>query len=152
MNIAYNYSDTQYCCGAVVADNGDIGCKYESPFTLAEATVIPGVAFLENNGVDNSSSSTDCKSSSQCVAVEAGISVPLGVIAIACFAWALWERRRQRAPRYLHAGESEMVYPSDGRQKHAVELHSSHGPVGVSELMDSRQEYKEAPSEGVTRT
>lgn len=91
MNIGFNYTDTKYCCGSAVSENGDVGCKYEDPFELSQATVIPGVAYLANNGAENSTSSSS-PSSSSCVAVEAGVGVPLGVIAIATTIWALWER------------------------------------------------------------
>jgi hypothetical protein len=45
MNIGYNYCETQYCCGAMIVDNGEPRCKYKQPFTPMEATVIHDTAY-----------------------------------------------------------------------------------------------------------
>jgi hypothetical protein len=146
MNIGYNYSKTQYCCGAVIADNGEPGCKYEQPFTLTEATVLPDAAFLENNGDSNSTES--CQPSSRSIAIEAGVSVPLGVIAIAAILWALWERRHRRNPKGLSAEGSEMGYVLPrSRQRRMAELNAPESNASIQELMDTGREYKEAPGE-----
>lgn len=149
MNIGFNYSQTQYCCGTAISDNGNVGCKYEEPFELSQATVIPGVAYLANNNAENCSSPSSPPASSSCVAVEAGVGVPLGVIAIATAIWALWERRNRRHPRHLLVNDSERgVSPaSSGRQLRTAELNASGATSQLPELMDTGNEYKEAPAE-----
>ncbi|KAE8330321.1 hypothetical protein BDV39DRAFT_213095 [Aspergillus sergii] len=149
MNIGYNYSSTQYCCGTVIVDNNAVGCKYEDPFELTEATVIPGVAYLANNGVNGNSTSSP--SSSSCIAVEAGVSIPLGVIAIAAGIWALWERRRRRRqPRnYSPMSDAEgsvSVAPAPSHSHQTAELGGQGVAMPLPELMDTRTEYREAPS------
>lgn len=151
INLGYNFSDTEYCCNNVIADNGSVRCKYEEPFKLTQGTVIPDAGFLKNNNNNSScnsssTSSTKMRSSSSCVAVEAGVSVPLGVLAIATTIWAFWERRRRRRfnGQLIQNAEAGLVPAS--RQRRIGELHSSaKAGATIPELMDTGREYKEAP-------
>lgn len=152
INLGYNFSHTRYCCNNVIADNGSVACKYEEPFELTQGTVIPDAGFLKHNGDSNSSSPTSpgsIRSSASCVAVEAGLSVPLGLIAIAAVAWAFWERRRQRknaAQFPLGSLDTEPNLPTS-RQQRTAELHASRIKKTIPELMDTGKEYKEAPGD-----
>ncbi|KAJ5587332.1 uncharacterized protein N7459_003097 [Penicillium hispanicum] len=144
MNIAYNYSGTQYCCGAVIADNGQPSCRYEKPFELPQGTIIPGVAFLEKNGVRNSSG---LEQSSSCIAVEAGMSVPLGVLVIAMIIWALWECHGWRHMK-ISLGQFQMGQSLPGSQQcRTAELNAPVSTSRIPELADTGRDYKEVPSD-----
>ncbi|KAJ5152366.1 hypothetical protein N7492_010661 [Penicillium capsulatum] len=150
INLGYNFSNTEYCCANVLADNGSIRCKYEEPFKLPTGFVIPDAGFLTNNGGGNSSSTpspTKMRSSSSCVAVEAGVSVPLGLIAIATAIWAIWERRRRRQMNKLFSTRgTEAGLVTGSRQQRVAELHTlPKAGATIPELMDTGREYKEAP-------
>ncbi|KAL4999592.1 hypothetical protein BDV10DRAFT_164599 [Aspergillus recurvatus] len=144
--IPYNNTDqgAYYCCNSIVNDvtGPNPSCDLDlEPFTLTSATIVPGAALLENyvqaSDSDNTANTsttarneTDAcpdsgKSSSNAnattVAVGAGVGVPLGVAALAGFAWALYERRRRlqvitssdKAPvaDYSPVTASEEFYP-----------------------------------------
>ncbi|KAE8371341.1 hypothetical protein BDV26DRAFT_276306 [Aspergillus bertholletiae] len=90
-------------------------------------------------------------SSSSCVAVEAGVSVPLGVIAITATIWALWERcrRHRQLSKYSPMGDAEgslSVPPAPSHQHQTVEFNGQGVVIPLPELMDTRTEYREAPS------
>ncbi|RDW76290.1 uncharacterized protein DSM5745_06282 [Aspergillus mulundensis] len=117
--IPYNNTEegVYYCCNSIV--NNSTGprpsCAWDTdPFTLQSATIIPGAALLENyaqvSDSDTTNTSTaeqnktvDClnagtntsSSNSKEVAIGAGVGVPLGVLALAGIAWALYERRQR---------------------------------------------------------
>lgn len=150
MGVGYNKSDSRYCCGAIRAEDDSVKCTFEEPFQISEGTVLPDVAYLENNGVKNTTSDSNTTydhQSNSCLAVEAGVSVPLGVIAVASFIWALWERRKRRHPGGFGAVGSESGLPLRGsRQVRTAELNAPGGHI-LPELMDTRTEYKEVPSE-----
>ena len=50
MEIGYNKTDSRYFYGA----KDEMKCSYDEPSELTQGTILPGVAFLENNGVSNS--------------------------------------------------------------------------------------------------
>ncbi|RHZ45665.1 uncharacterized protein CDV56_103464 [Aspergillus thermomutatus] len=129
--MGYDTTNAKYCCGAVVDDNGSLGCQVGDAFTIEKGAVIPGVAALA--GYSNSSSNTTCtigdssSPSSHDVAIGAGVGVPLGVIALAAIAWALWERRQCKYARLesVPATGAQAIgqYPSHGvYQPHPAEL------------------------------
>ncbi|KAL4907649.1 hypothetical protein BDW74DRAFT_111482 [Aspergillus multicolor] len=118
VNYSFRNSISRYCCGTVFGSNdstSDTTCRDGEPFTVPDAEALPGYALLANvtsfntstdSGSDSSnescstpsSPSTATWSSSTCheTAIGAGIGVPLGVIALASVAWALWERRKRK--------------------------------------------------------
>lgn len=109
------------------------------PFTLQSATIVPGAGLLKNyvelSDSDNTTNTTarnktdacadadtlDANIDAKTVAVGAGLGVPLGVLALAGFVWALYERRRRlrtvtsdsKAPvaEYSPMTVSEEFYP-----------------------------------------
>ncbi|KAL4905769.1 hypothetical protein BDW74DRAFT_12688 [Aspergillus multicolor] len=118
--IPYNNTEegVYYCCNSIV--NNSTGtkpsCAWDvEPFTLQSATIIPGAALLEgyvqvsdsdsttNTSTTAQNATVDCpspdssssSSDSHDVAIGAGVGVPLGVLALAGIAWALYERRRR---------------------------------------------------------
>jgi hypothetical protein len=151
---------TQYCCGKVELSNGKTTCRYGDPFTIAEGTVLPGVAYLSNVtytvSIDNSttcdnltlSTSSRSSSPSRDVAIGVGVGVPLGVIALLSFAWALWERRKlsqmkqMKASLFTEGDYTELYRPSQppaelsATGSGAAELDSQHEP----KYMDFRAE------------
>lgn len=141
---------TQYCCGKVELTNGKTTCRYGDPFTIAEGTVIPGVAYLSNvtytdsienkTTCDNSTSSTSSESSSsnRDVAIGVGVGVPLGVIALLSLAWALWERRNLSQMKASMTKEEAYIGPYRPAQR-PVELSAT--ASGAAEL-DSQSEPK----------
>ncbi|KAL4805296.1 hypothetical protein BDV18DRAFT_160957 [Aspergillus unguis] len=94
--------------------NDTLGCSNgEEPFQVPDAEALPGVAVLGNvtsfDAPNSTNSNTTCTlpspssdaatcsgSNGSCheTAIGAGVGVPLGVIALASVAWALWERRK----------------------------------------------------------
>ncbi|KAL4759649.1 uncharacterized protein BDW70DRAFT_79389 [Aspergillus foveolatus] len=118
--VPYNSTDqgVYYCCNSIVNNvtGPNPSCDLDlEPFTLQSATIVPGAGLLKNYvelsdsdntantnitarnrtdacaDADTSDSNTDVKT----VAVGAGLGVPLGVLALAGFLWALYERRRR---------------------------------------------------------
>ncbi|GAB1201897.1 hypothetical protein APSETT445_000492 [Aspergillus pseudonomiae] len=101
---------TLYCCNSVVADRGKTVCSNlpggasQTPFTVTSGEIIPDVAGLSGLVRASNSSSSAPNNTKTCVqdssretAIGAGVGVPLGIIALGCMAWAVWERRaRQR--------------------------------------------------------
>ncbi|KAJ5683482.1 hypothetical protein N7462_006647 [Penicillium macrosclerotiorum] len=164
----WNSSDSLYCCGRVMnSQNGDLTCHYGSPFTLSQTNVLDGVAYLANNtsnSTSNGNSSTTptdissgtesdtpnsesttasggSSSSQRDIAIGVGVGVPLGILALASVAWALWERRRfsqlkSSSPRLQELGLLELSH----RSAQPVELSAASNP---SELMGSIKDIKE---------
>ncbi|GMG45775.1 unnamed protein product [Aspergillus oryzae var. brunneus] len=119
VNVGFSGSSSKYCCGSVTVKDGSTTCSSEGdPFTITMGTAIPGVAALAVNNSDSDSGSgsgsgSDSNNNSTCddadyklkekaldnhdVAIGVGVGVPLGVIAIASIAWALYERRQRRS-------------------------------------------------------
>ncbi|GIJ88013.1 hypothetical protein Asppvi_006929 [Aspergillus pseudoviridinutans] len=99
--MGYDTTDAKYCCGSVV----DNKCADGDPLTMDNGAVIPRVAAVA--GYSNASSITNAtcptgnssSSPSHDVAIGAGVGVPLGAIALASIAWALWERRQCKYAR-----------------------------------------------------
>ncbi|KAI9741257.1 MAG: hypothetical protein M1834_002973 [Cirrosporium novae-zelandiae] len=99
---ADNISQSTFCCGVPVAsdDGNSTQCPWDKkPFTLDAGQAILGHAGLadvvlasdsDNNSTTGSSNSSD---SGREAAVGAGVGIPLGLIALASIAWAVWERR-----------------------------------------------------------
>lgn len=99
-----------YCCNDVVSNTGNTPCDHnQSAFQIQDAKMIPGYAALtaytlkNNSSSPNSTNSTlagnstsSSSSSNHDTAIGAGVGVPLGVIAVAAIAWALWERSKLR--------------------------------------------------------
>lgn len=80
------------------------------------------------------------------MAVEAGVSVPLGVIAIAATIWAFWERRRRRRVDEKLVENSEEGLVPASRQRRTAELHTAaRTGAPIPELMDTGKDYKEVP-------
>ncbi|KAJ5390791.1 uncharacterized protein N7496_001859 [Penicillium cataractarum] len=148
--VTWNEVKTQYCCGKVELSNGKTTCRYGDPFTIAEGTVIPGVAYLSNvtytgsientTTCDNSTSSTlrGPSSSNRGFAIGVGVGVPLGVIALLSLAWALWERRKFSQMKASTPMEGAYIGPYRPAQR-PVELSATGS--GAAEL-DSQSEPK----------
>ncbi|KAL4945299.1 hypothetical protein BDV06DRAFT_219412 [Aspergillus oleicola] len=109
--VNYSYRDkvSTYCCGTVVDGDNTTACyNGDAPFTIPSGEALPGYALLGNvtslNTTDSSDNNTcstlpvTTDSSSECheTAVGVGVGVPLGCIALASIAWALWERRKSK--------------------------------------------------------
>ncbi|KAB8279560.1 hypothetical protein BDV30DRAFT_3368 [Aspergillus minisclerotigenes] len=119
VNVGFSGSSSKYCCGSATVKDGSTTCSSDGdPFTITMGTAIPGVAALAVNNSDSDSGSgsgsgSDSNNNSTCddadyklkekaldnhdVAIGVGVGVPLGVIAIASIAWALYERRQRRS-------------------------------------------------------
>ncbi|KAE8358472.1 hypothetical protein BDV27DRAFT_169398 [Aspergillus caelatus] len=119
INVGFSGKDSQYCCGSVTVKDGKTTCTSEGdPFTITMGTAIPGVAGLSVSNNNNNNSNSDSGSGSgstnntdsTCddqrlkekaldnhdIAIGVGVGVPLGLIAVASIAWALYERRQRR--------------------------------------------------------
>lgn len=153
VNMGYDTTNAKYCCGSVV----DNGCQVGDPFTIENGAVIPGVAALAGYSNSSSITNTTCSNSSSMatssnsssitntscptenrsspsshdVAIGAGVGVPLGIIALASIAWALWERRQCKHARLESApaagaqaiGQHQYPYPPHSvYQTHPAEL------------------------------
>ncbi|KAL4814087.1 hypothetical protein BDW67DRAFT_94499 [Aspergillus spinulosporus] len=118
--VPYNSTDqgVYYCCNSIVNNvtgpNPSCDLNLE-PFTLQSATIVPGAGLLKNyvelsdsdnitntNGtaLNRTDACADSKTSgsntnAKTVAVGTGLGVPLGVLALAGFVWAMYERRRR---------------------------------------------------------
>ncbi|KAF7594920.1 hypothetical protein BBP40_007956 [Aspergillus hancockii] len=111
VNVGYSGSSSKYCCGAVTYKDNEITCAAEGdPFSIDFGTAIDGVAGLAGKDTSSTTSaSSTATATARCesakeeawsranhdVAIGAGVGVPLGVIAVASIAWALWERRQR---------------------------------------------------------
>ncbi|OJJ00941.1 hypothetical protein ASPVEDRAFT_107469, partial [Aspergillus versicolor CBS 583.65] len=105
---SYKSKVAQYCCGSADVSNTTTKCYDGSnAFRVPDAEAVPGYALLGNiTSFNASTDSPDSPNNTSCpieqtntsscheTAVGAGIGVPLGVIALASVAWALWERRK----------------------------------------------------------
>ncbi|RHZ62929.1 hypothetical protein CDV55_107061 [Aspergillus turcosus] len=142
--MGYDTTNAKYCCGSV-ADNG---CQVGNPFTIENGAVIPGVAALAGYSNSSSMANTTCSNSSSItnttcptenssspsshdVAIGVGVGVPLGIIALASIAWALWERRQCKYARLESApaagaqalGQHQYPYPPHSvYETHPAEL------------------------------
>jgi hypothetical protein len=78
------------------SDNTAICAKNYSTFQIPDSSIVPGYALLSDyTTVSNATSSTGSNpSGNHNVAIGVGVGVPLGLIALAAIAWALWERRK----------------------------------------------------------
>lgn len=115
-----NDTDWQYCCvGSEYGNDYSSACADGgSPFTIASASLIYGVAALSSAElVPDTASSTatsaatassatasgaaasarECcpDSGAEIGAIGAGVGVSLGVISLSAIAWAFWERRKR---------------------------------------------------------
>ncbi|CEL08955.1 hypothetical protein ASPCAL12099 [Aspergillus calidoustus] len=152
-----------YCCNSIQNNNTGFlpRCAWDlDPFTLSSATIVPGVALLENyeqastttnNTIETPlpSNSTETplecpktQSSNNDVAIGAGVGVPLGVLALLAVAWALLER--QRRAKYFQslaaANNSSVPLYSARKQMNPQELFS--GPAEPAELGGNRIERR----------
>jgi hypothetical protein len=90
-----------------VSNDSTIACRDGDDFTVPSGDVIPGYALLANVtslSIVRSEPTAVTPIIPDCheAAIGAGVGVPLGVIALASIAWALFERRRRkRAPMSL---------------------------------------------------
>ncbi|KAL2820420.1 hypothetical protein BJX63DRAFT_418500 [Aspergillus granulosus] len=125
-----------YCCNSIVNHPSDVNlaCAWNAdPITLASATIMPGVAILEDYTLksdDNSSINTSASSeggeeastehsSPNTVAIGAGVGVPLGIIALFGIAWALFERRKRKGLQ----NTQKMAIEANGCRLITVPLH-----------------------------
>lgn len=87
-------------------DKTPVCAQNYSTFQIPNSRIVPGYALLSDyTTVSKDTSSNATSSNSTCptkansngdhnVAVGVGVGVPLGLIALASIAWALWERRK----------------------------------------------------------
>jgi hypothetical protein len=161
VNVGYSGSSSKYCCGAVAYKDNEVTCAAEGgPFSIDFGTAIAGVAGLAVNNTDSDSgssgnSTTVCDnnsgssgsstskegaeeggSSNRDVAIGAGVGVPLGAIALASVAWALWERRQRRVAERVGTA----VAGKEGGEEYMNldVLGGGGGNVQPAELVDSR--------------
>jgi hypothetical protein len=100
--VLYTYLDStaKYCCNNIVADDNTAICANNyTTFEIPDASIVPGYNLMADYVLANSTNSTNSTKSSSSssnhdTAIGAGVGVPLGVIALASIAWALWERRK----------------------------------------------------------
>lgn len=80
------------------SDNTPICASNYSTFQIPDSSIVPGYALLSDyTTVSNATSSTCTNPNGDhyvTVGVGVGVGVPLGLIALASIAWALWERRK----------------------------------------------------------
>jgi hypothetical protein len=144
----YNGSSTIHCCGTANWENGTVNCGNFKSVDVPHGTAIPGVAGLSAASATatsspGSSTSTPTSTSNPAsggsnsnreAAVGAGVGVPLGVIALASIAWALWERRARftalSQTANVPASMNQPVFYQPGAPRPPVEL----GASDVSEL------------------
>ncbi|KAL2823497.1 hypothetical protein BDW59DRAFT_148689 [Aspergillus cavernicola] len=124
VNLSYQNQVSRYCCGTAISNDSSVACRNGDDFTVPTGEVVAGYALLANvtsleaasdspGSSANSSGSTGSPAisgnSSSCheTAIGAGVGVPLGVIALASLAWALFERRRGK-----RAAQSSTASPS----------------------------------------
>ncbi|KAJ5201440.1 uncharacterized protein N7498_006103 [Penicillium cinerascens] len=109
----------EYCYNsAVISVNDTLVCSridetWQTPFKIADGSIIPDVAALSglvkesstsgvaNNTNNDHETATQFKSndSNNDAAIGAGVGVPLGVIALFAIGWVLWERHmRKKTP------------------------------------------------------
>lgn len=119
-----------FCCGPLASSNNSVTCspvngQSQYPFTLAQGTLIPGVAALANSKTIMSMSmrmNSSHESTAMCSSmtnlklntVGVGVGVPLGVTTIAALLWGLYERRRRKREAVAAAAPSVPVF-SDSR-------------------------------------
>ncbi|OJD10925.1 hypothetical protein AJ78_08188 [Emergomyces pasteurianus Ep9510] len=164
VNFGYSGKDSKYCCGGVSIVDGKLGCMNgDASFTLPRGEAILGVAGLAgNNSSPNDPSTTTSTTNPQptpthpgttaptpspeltCptshdTAIGVGIGVPLGVIALAALAWAMWERRGKRqalaaaaAGGAVYSAQTEYA-TQPYHQKNIAELP---GRTAIAELME----------------
>ncbi|GAB1193481.1 hypothetical protein APSETT444_002699 [Aspergillus pseudonomiae] len=103
--LGYKIDPHQYTDGTYGQDpTSNRGGASQTPFTVTSGEIIPDVAGLSGLVRASNSSSSAPNNTKTCVqdssretAIGAGVGVPLGIIALGCMAWAVWERRaRQR--------------------------------------------------------
>ncbi|KAI9741245.1 MAG: hypothetical protein M1834_002961 [Cirrosporium novae-zelandiae] len=109
-----NSTVSTWCCGMpeISKDGNSLVCpNSESAFELDVGSIIVGRAALANATISSSSGSSDTSatstlsssssssgsSSSKETAIGVGVGVPLGVVALASLAWAIWERKNRLA-------------------------------------------------------
>lgn len=142
---SYKNKVSRYCCGEAALSNTTTACYDGSDaFRIPNAEAVPGYGLLGNvtsfNASTNSPDSPDSPNNTSCpveqtnssscheTAVGAGVGVPLGVIALASVAWALWERRKGR-----QASISSLAQTSSPG-KSALGVYVTGSSNGVSEL------------------
>ncbi|KAL4882373.1 hypothetical protein BJY04DRAFT_40453 [Aspergillus karnatakaensis] len=104
VNFSFRQGVSRYCCGTAISNGSSLACRDGDDFTVPTGQVLAGFALLENVTALNQSSNTPnsppsiITGSEECheTAIGAGVGVPLGVIALASIAWALFERRRRK--------------------------------------------------------
>ncbi|KAJ5306932.1 hypothetical protein N7508_005947 [Penicillium antarcticum] len=146
----YNGSSTIHCCGTANWEDGTVNCGNFKSVEVPHGTAIAGVAGLSaassvtatsspgsSTSAPTSTSNPTSDSGSNAkreAAIGAGVGVPLGVIALASIAWALWERRaRVKAlsqPISAPAPMNQPFFHQPGTPRPPVEL----GASDVSEL------------------
>lgn len=136
----------RYCCGSAEVSNTTTKCYDGSnAFRVPDAEAVPGYALLGNiTSFNASTDSPDSPNNTSCpieqtntsscheTAVGAGVGVPLGVIALASVAWALWERRKGK-----QASNSALA-PANSPGTSAPGVYVAGSNTGVSE-MDSQK-------------
>jgi hypothetical protein len=96
-----------------------------STFQIPDSSIVPGYALLSDyTTVSNTTSSTGSNNNNHVViGVGVGVGVPLGLIALASIAWALWERRKLN--RYMNepmASAKPSPYSDAGPQQQAYNM------------------------------
>ncbi|CRG89127.1 hypothetical protein PISL3812_06163 [Talaromyces islandicus] len=117
--LTYLDNVAKYCCNNIIVSDGQPACLNDlAPFRMPNANIVENTnllaGYVKANSTSSSTNSTDA-SDSACnattaspssansttssgsnhdAAIGAGVGVPLGVIALASIAWALWERRK----------------------------------------------------------
>lgn len=152
----YNGSKTEHCCGTASWDNKTkkTDCGSFKSVSVPSGTAIPGVAGLAMNSSsspvpsstatpvpsDSGSNGSNGSNTSRETAIGVGVGVPLGLIALASIAWALWERR-SRLHAALNVPPTYVTQPSPGTvyQLSADDRPAELGSSVVSELANSAQ-------------
>lgn len=155
VNVGYSGRSSKYCCGAVAYKDGEITCAAEGdPFSIDFGTAVPGVAGLANTtSTEGNATATVCedsgsnatsgssaeeeaekKSVKYDVAIGAGVGVPLGVVALASIAWALYERRQRRV-----AERVGMAVSGKDEGGEYMNMGVIGGQQAPAELVDSRR-------------
>ena len=85
-----NGQQTEYCCDGIVSNGSKAVCAHgQDSFKLTNGAAITGRAYLAKESV------TGKGNNKKDVAIGAGVGVPLGVLFLTAFGWALYERKKR---------------------------------------------------------